>query len=241
MDSLEMPHNTVVIGAGGMLGSMVVASLERTGVNVISADLAGAGFRVDIRCRDEVREFMLGEVPTEAHGAVGLVVAAGLAVFSDSSERLPQEFSDVFETNVAGSIWALNAFEELCKRDQVLGSAVLVSSIYGHFVPDFSIYEHLPRKGSEVYGASKAALEYLIRYYAVRGGEAGIRVNAVAPGGIQDTAEHSDEFRDAYSRRTAQRRMVMRSEVVTAIEFLLSNWASGITGQVLAVDAGFGL
>ena len=241
MDDSGIPENTVVIGAGGMLGSMVVASLERAGVTVIAADLEGAGFRVNIRSQDEVREFMLSEVPTDAPGPVGLVVTAGLAVFSDSSERLPTEFSDVFETNVAGSIWVLNAFEELCRRDKRTGSAVFVSSIYGHFVPDFSIYEHLPRKGSEVYGASKAALEYLIRYYAVRGGRAGIRVNGVAPGGIQDTGEHSSEFRDAYSRRTAQGRMVMRSEVVTAIEFLLSHRASGITGQVLAVDAGFGL
>jgi enoyl-[acyl-carrier-protein] reductase (NADH) len=52
---------------------------------------------------------------------------------------------------------------------------------------------------------------------------------------------HNQDFQDLYANRVAENRMVEVSEVAKVIVFLLSKNSSGINGQIIRVDAGFGL
>jgi enoyl-[acyl-carrier protein] reductase III len=94
-------------------------------------------------------------------------------------------------------------------------------------------------------GASKAALEALVRYLAVELAPRGIRVNAVS-GGIVDT-EALDHFPNreqmlSWSReRTPAGRLVEPDEIADAVAFLCSEQAEMIRGQTLVVDGGFSL
>lgn len=94
-----------------------------------------------------------------------------------------------------------------------------------------------------VMGIAKAALEMNVRYLAAELGPLNIRVNAIssgpirtlassAVGGILDMIHHVEEV-------APLRRTVTQQEVGNAAAFLCSNLASGITGQVLYVDAGY--
>jgi len=170
-----------------------------------------------------------------------LLVSSGLAVFTDTFERSKNEIEDVLMTNLGIPIFALNAFAKACVSREIKGSCVLVGSVFGTNVPRFSNYFHSSRRSSEVYGASKAGVEQLARYYASLLGKDGIRVNGVSPGGIYDPRTHSDDFVEAYSLDTALGRMTARQEVVDAIVFMLSEKSTGITGQTLNVDCGFRL
>jgi enoyl-[acyl-carrier protein] reductase I len=94
-----------------------------------------------------------------------------------------------------------------------------------------------------VMGMAKASLEAAVRYMAVSLGPKGIRVNAVSAGPIKTLAAAGiGSFGRllAYNERQAPlRRNVTIEEVGNACAFLLSDLASGITGEVLYVDGGF--
>lgn len=94
-----------------------------------------------------------------------------------------------------------------------------------------------------IMGMAKASLEAAVRYMAVSLGPKGIRVNAVSAGPIKTLAAAGiGSFGKllAYNERQAPlRRNVTIEEVGNACAFLLSDLASGITGEVLYVDGGF--
>jgi 3-oxoacyl-[acyl-carrier protein] reductase len=94
--------------------------------------------------------------------------------------------------------------------------------------------------GLSAYSATKASLIGLTRSLAREVGQLGINVNAVAPGFVetQMTEDLGDAQRDQIARRSALRRLASVEEVADAVEFLLSDKASGITGTILTVDAG---
>ena len=90
---------------------------------------------------------------------------------------------------------------------------------------------------------AKASLEASIRYLASSLGSDGIRVNGISAGPIRTLAASGiKSFRkmlDTNAKMSPLQRNVNIEEVGNAAMFLLSPWASGITGEVLFVDAGF--
>jgi len=94
-------------------------------------------------------------------------------------------------------------------------------------------------------GASKAALEALVRYLAVELAPRGIRVNAVSGGLVETGAlEHfpnRDEMLRAGRERTPAGRMVTPEDIAGVVAFLLSPAAEMIRGQTIIVDGGFSL
>ncbi len=91
-------------------------------------------------------------------------------------------------------------------------------------------------------GPVKAALESSVRYLAKELGEKDIRVFAVSPGPLRTRAAsgiaHFDELIDMAVTRAPGRRLVDIAEVGRAVAFLGGGGASGMTGDVVYVDAG---
>ena len=96
-----------------------------------------------------------------------------------------------------------------------------------------------------VMGVAKAALEASVRYLAVDLGAQGIRVNAISAGPIKTLAASGvKNFRkmlSQHSNRAPLGRTVTAEEVGNVAAFLCSNHASGITGEITYVDAGFNI
>ncbi|MFA5861261.1 MAG: enoyl-ACP reductase [Candidatus Thermoplasmatota archaeon] len=98
--------------------------------------------------------------------------------------------------------------------------------------------------GYRIMGTAKAALEELVRELAASCGPAyGLRVNAVSAGPVKTLAASGvpgfDMILDWMATNTPLRRNVTQQDVAHATNFLLSPAASGITGQVIYVDAGY--
>ncbi len=96
--------------------------------------------------------------------------------------------------------------------------------------------------GYNVMGVAKAALEANVRYLAYELGGQGIRVNAISAGPIRTLASSAvDGFKSmlkSAAETTPLRRNVTQDEVGSSAVYLCSPWASGVTGEVLYVDAG---
>ena len=82
------------------------------------------------------------------------------------------------------------------------GSIVNIGSHYGAISPDPRIYTDCNRKNSEIYGATKAAVIQMTKYFAVHSAEYNVRTNAVSPGGILDSDNpQGEDFQKNYSFR----------------------------------------
>jgi enoyl-[acyl-carrier protein] reductase III len=94
-------------------------------------------------------------------------------------------------------------------------------------------------------GASKAALEALVRYLAVELAPRGVRVNAVSAAlvetGALDHFDNKDELLASAREKTPAGRMVTVDDVAGAVAFLCSDDAQMVRGHVLVVDGGFSL
>src|SRR5258708_4763174 len=90
------------------------------------------------------------------------------------------------------------------------------------------------------YTASKGGIEMFTKCAALELGPYGIRVNCVAPGAIETERTRSElgDFAKSWSSLTPLRRLGTPDDVAAAVEFLLSDNASFISGQTLGVDGG---
>jgi enoyl-[acyl-carrier protein] reductase I len=94
-----------------------------------------------------------------------------------------------------------------------------------------------------VMGLAKASLEAAVRYLASSLGPEGIRVNAISAGPIKTLAAAGiggfSKILHFVEKNAPLRRGVSAEEVGNTAAFLLSDLASGITGEIIYVDAGF--
>ena len=93
-------------------------------------------------------------------------------------------------------------------------------------------------------GVCKAALDSIVKYVACDLGPDNIRVNAVSAGPVKTLAASavgSKEMLDLYDAVAPLQRNITLEEVSNAGAFLLSDLASGITGEILHVDAGYNI
>ena len=160
-----------------------------------------------------------------------LVNNAGVAVFKPALETTFEDWSRVLATNLNGPFLCTQACVPVMLKNGG-GSVVNIASISGLRASTLRI----------AYGTSKAALMHLTKQQAVEYGNAGIRVNAVAPSPVETAMAlqvHSADIRTSYHDAIPLARYGTVDEIANAVTFLCSDAASFINGQILAVDGGF--
>jgi enoyl-[acyl-carrier protein] reductase I len=94
-------------------------------------------------------------------------------------------------------------------------------------------------------GVAKAALESSVRYLALDLGKDNIRVNAISAGPIRTLAASAiGDFKsmlDLHANSAPLKRNVTQEDVAGSAMYFLSNLASGVTGEVHYVDAGYSI
>ncbi len=183
----------------------------------------------DVSVPEDV-ERALSVVRAEFDHLGALVNNAGVADFGPIRDTGFDRWRRVMETNLDGPFLMTQAFTPLLAARG--GAVVNVTSISGLRASTLRV----------AYGTSKAALAQLTLQQAAELGELGIRVNAVAPGPVDTKlalAVHTPDIRAAYHDAIPLNRYGTEGEIANAIGFLVSDDASYISGQILAVDGGF--
>lgn len=131
---------------------------------------------------------------------------------------------------------AKEARRYMCEGDQPQGGSIIAMTYLAsqRVVANYNVM-----------GTAKAALEHIVRQLAFELGPHNIRVNAVSAGPLQTVSARGvggfTGILKVYADNAPLRRNITQEEVASASVFLLGDSASGITGQVLFVDAGFSI
>jgi NAD(P)-dependent dehydrogenase (short-subunit alcohol dehydrogenase family) len=224
----------VVTGAGGRLGPVWSRALADAGARVVGIDLTGADIDADVTDRAAL------EAARDRIGpATVLVNNAGIDQPPDAApgEETPDGFLRTLEVNLAGAFNATQVFGAAMVAAG-RGSIVNVGSLYATVAPEPRFYDHLPGfVKPAAYGASKAGVVQLTRYFARLWGPHGVRVNAISPGGVR--AEQDGEFVAKYCARVPLGRMAEPADLGGPLVFLASEASRYVTGHELRVDGGF--
>jgi NAD(P)-dependent dehydrogenase (short-subunit alcohol dehydrogenase family) len=241
-DTTSTQRIAIVTGARGGIGREVVAQLRASGHRVaavgrdaeslasvaadahIAADTTtpdGAAAAV-AACKDQ-----LGAAPTLLAHCVGSTLIAPL------HRSTAVQIRDVLRINLDSALFMLQAWIEALREAKQPGAAVLVSSV----VSRVGVANH------EAIAAAKGGIEALARSAAATYAPLGLRINVVAPG-MTDTPMtanmlRADAMREGAGRQYPLGGLQTSAQVADTMAWLLSEQASRITGQVIAVDGGF--
>ena len=243
----------LVTGAASGIGAAVATRLAAGGARkLILADVDEdklRDFAFSLPCE---RQMMIGDATEERlwasadlTGLTHAVVNAGIGAGGPIEQLDFAEWRRVMAINLDAAFLTLQASMKAIRSVGKGGAIVLTASAAGLKA----------EPGIAAYGASKAAVIHLARIAAREGASAGIRVNAIAPGGVETPIWHglpgfSERIKAAGEAATYKAmaetatplgRFAKPEEIAEQIAFLLSDKADYITGACLVSDGGYSL
>ena len=251
---LGRQHAAVIAEAGG---HVVLADLSAEQAAMAAAEHSSAsgveavGVGADITVKADVERMVaealarFGRVDILINNAAMTVKGGGArsGEYFARFEDYPQELWDrALQVNLTGTFLCCQAAGRQMVAQQ-RGVILNIASDVGTISPDHRIYEGVvsPHTGQPFntpasYATTKAGVINLTRYLATYWANAGIRVNALSPGGVY--AEHDPRFVRNLTERIPLGRMARKDEYRGAVLFLVSDASSYMTGANLIVDGG---
>lgn len=207
----------------------------REGVEQLAKTIDAPAFECDV-ASDEAIASLMNQIQGRFGGLDILVHSIAYAPREALEGRYADTSRDAFRTALDISCYSLvalaRAAEPLMKARE--GGSILTMTYYG---------SEKVMPGYNLMGVAKAALEASVRYLAYELGTSGIRVNAISAGPLNTLAARGisgfTEFRHRHAERAPLRRSIEVDEVAKTAVFLLGPAGSGITGEVVYVDAGY--
>jgi NAD(P)-dependent dehydrogenase (short-subunit alcohol dehydrogenase family) len=256
-------RTAVITGGCGILGRRFAEGLAEFGANVAVLDLdsravESAASEISARHAVSAKGYVCDVTQPEAVRLVADAIEADLgpvsillnnaasktrdvdAFFAPVATFSLETWREIMAINLDGMFNVAQVFGTLM-AGRGYGSIVQTASIYGLTAPDQRIYEGSEYLGRAintpaVYTASKAGVIGLTKHLATYWAAQGVRVNALSPGGVE--SGQNDIFKQRYGARIPLGRMARADEMVGAVLFLVSDAASYVTGQNIAVDGG---
>ena len=231
----------LVTGASSGIGQATAVKCAQMGAEVVitgrdterlqaTADLMGnlkAQIAADLTNQEDVERLVASLPPLD-----GAVLCAGNSTTLPLQFGSREKFDEMFNVNFFAPV-------ELLYKKKVLqkgASVVLIASIGG---------THSFMPGNGVYGASKAALNSLMKYAAREYASRKIRVNSICPGMVDTPLIHRGTITEEQLAEDAKRYPLGRygkpDDIANGAVYLLSDASSWLTGHDLVIDGGFSI
>jgi rhamnose utilization protein RhaD (predicted bifunctional aldolase and dehydrogenase)/NAD(P)-dependent dehydrogenase (short-subunit alcohol dehydrogenase family) len=261
----------LVVGGANGIGRETALLAAQRGAHVVVADKdfdsakaaaaealqivgkeAVATVEIDIRDRQSVQQALRATI--SAYGGVDIIVNTA-AIFPSSADGqiTDSQWALTFDINVTSNHRLLEEASTLLKQQNLSASIVLVSSANAV----------VPKRGSEAYDVSKAAVNHLVREFAISLGPL-VRVNGISPATVVkgstmfprdrviaslkkyeiafDAVASDEQLRaslaEFYARRTLTRQPIDPQDCAAAILFLAGPQSRCTTGHLIPVDGG---
>jgi NAD(P)-dependent dehydrogenase (short-subunit alcohol dehydrogenase family) len=234
----------LITGASSGIGQTTAVVCAQMGADVVitgrdaerlqaTADLMGiynAMIAADLTNNDDVERLVANLPPLD-----GAVLCAGNSTTLPLQFGTREKFDDMFNVNFFAPVELLR----LMYKKKILqkgASVVLIASIGG---------THSFMPGNGVYGASKAALNSLMKYAAREYASRKVRVNSICPGMVDTPLIHRGTITEEQLAEDAKRYPLGRygrpDDIANGAVYLLSDASSWLTGHDLVIDGGFSI
>lgn len=240
----------VVTGINREIGASIALTLAKAGATVVGV-YYGEKERVDPVCADAqahgatldaiaadlrivAENIRVVDYTTRTYGGVDIFVAnSGVTVFGDFVDMTEADYHHVFDLNLKGTFFGIQAAAKQMILQRRGGRVVLSSSVTGVTAMG----------GASIYGTSKAALRHLAAILGVELGHHGITVNAIAIGAtLNDRNLVGDpNYAANWAKLSPVGRVGYPQDVADTALYLCSPYAALINGQTLTIDGGWTL
>ena len=250
----DLTGRTVLLTGGyGHLGRAIAAGLLAHGARVVVLGRSAESFAQAFGEAPDNLHFVFCDVSETAsvqaafrqsfdqHGAPSVLI--NNAFYGRGQQ--PDSLSDAdFALSLDGSVGtAYRCLREVLPYLRAAGGGKIinVASMYGVVAPDFGAYAEAPQfLNPPHYGAGKAAMIQLTKYFASYLGPENIQVNCVSPGAFpSDNVRQNAGFEGELQRRIPLGRVGEPQDLAGAFVFLSSVAANFVTGHNLVVDGGW--
>lgn len=213
--------NVVVTGRNAERLQATVNQLQKQPAAQIEADLTNY---------DAVENLVASLPPLD-----GAVLCAGNSTTLPLQFGTREKFDEMFDVNFFAPVELMRLMYKK-KKLQKGASVVLIASIGG---------THSFMPGNGIYGASKAALNSVMKYAAREYASRKVRVNSICPGMVDTPLIHRGTITEEQLAEDAKRYPLGRygqpEDIANAAVYLLSDASSWVTGHDLVIDGGFSI
>lgn len=239
-----------VIGGNGLIGSGISCALAKQGAEVIVAARSNLNnddikekFKknniktiiMDASKENEVKSSI--EEIEKSFGVINILVNCSAW---RPTEKYMDDTAETWEASIKVNSSAIFFPSRLIgkKMEQNGGGSIInISSIYGIVAPPMRLYDDCDFETEPDYPFLKAGTIGLTKFLSSYFAKSNVRVNAIAPGGVENNQPKS--FTDKYNYFTPMGRMAKVEDIVGSVIFLASDESSYITGVTLPVDGGW--
>jgi len=237
----------LITGSSGQLGTAFSKLFLGLGAKVYGIDVKKTKInhknfffkRIDIT-KKKIVEGAINKIMIKNKKIDVILNNAGYSVFTKFYKRTDNEFNKSVNINLKGTLNVINSYFKAHKKRKLKKCNIVnIASIYGVMSPDFRIYGKTDNFNSEIYGATKAGIIQLTKYYSVFLSKYNINVNCLSPGGVVNTLKPQKKiFVKKYSSRVPKNKMATAEDLYTGILFLSSDKSNYVSGQNIIIDGG---
>lgn len=242
-----MAKTALITGASGGIGGAIARRLNEmeydlilmygsndAGISALAESLNGQNNVEAIRCdfRDSRDIDSVSRNIAEKHKDIEVIIhAAGISRRELFHEMQPEDFEDLISVNIKPLYYITRSLIPQM-TGKGTGDIISISSIWGSRAASMEV----------AYAMTKGALEQFTRGLAAELSHMGIRVNAIAPGGIDTEilSNLSISEKDEFLSDIPFKRLGRPEEIADLVEFLLTK-GRYMTGQVITMDGGYTL